>query len=41
MLKVMNDETCKQVGGSTLLRGYGKSSVKRRSAKMLSLVVMS
>ena len=37
----MNGVTCKQVGDSSLLRGYKKCSMKRRCAKMLSLVVMS
>ena len=42
MLKVMNDATCKQVGGSSLLRGYKRCcSMKHHYAEMLSLVVMS
>ena len=41
MLKVMNGATHKQVGDSSLLRGYKRCSMKHRCAEMLSLVVMS
>ena len=41
MLKVMNGATHKQVGDSSLLRGYKRCSMKHRCAEMLSLMVMS
>ena len=37
----MNSATCKQVGDSSLLRGYKRCSMKCRCVEMFSLVVMS